>query len=94
MKKLSAASIIREFCEENGYGFHPNYSGREMGGDSCIGIRHADAAFDVAMKLVMHAVARFGEGITENFFYRFMGSRQDSTGHSTITYWPRIRAED
>ena len=31
-------SVIKEFCDEYGYDFRDNYSGRCMFGETCIGI--------------------------------------------------------
>lgn len=30
--------LLEEFCDENGYTFYPDYSGRYMYGSTCLGI--------------------------------------------------------
>ena len=65
-----------------GEAVRPEYSGRAMYGATCLGIVH-----DSLDQLIDFVVAMAEDGVS------LRGARQDSMGHSTITYWPGVQVE-
>jgi hypothetical protein len=95
MNDRNVARIVSEFCDELGYDFRPHYSGRGMYGDTCIGIVHADASFEVAMQMAVFIVDRAEDtDDAVNTLLLFEGARYDNMAGDVITYWPRITASD
>lgn len=42
--------LLEEFCDENGYTFYPDYSGRGMYGSTCLGIGHVDMESSISTR--------------------------------------------
>lgn len=80
---------IETFCEDNGYGYREDYSGRGMFGRTCIGI-----TCDEPLRVVLELAAHLMEAMPELGSYDLMDAlgtpRMDSMGCSSILYFPHL----
>lgn len=81
--------MIKEFCEENDFGYKGGYSGRNMYNKKCIGIvaetTEAETAIMLCSYLAEHGFVDFSELIPV---------RSDNIGRRTIVYFPNITEEE
>lgn len=86
------SEIIERFCNEMGYDFINDYSGRGMGGRTCVGIVCCEAHTEVLMRLVEYIVT--DETYTgDNIVDEIGVPRTDSLGMDTILYFPYVSVE-
>lgn len=80
---------IETFCEDNGYGYRDDYSGRGMFGRTCVGI-----TCDEPMRAVMELTAYLMEAMPEAGGYDLVDTlgtpKMDSMGCSSIVYFPNL----
>ena len=87
----SIEETLQAFCEEFGYDYREDYSGRGMYGHYCIGIVCSCSAAQLMMDL--------GDYIVDNFdgYISISGSlggqvAEDSMALNRIVYFPRLQA--
>lgn len=80
--------LLEEFCDENGYTFYPDYSGRGMYGKTCLGIGlDADITpFKLGLELAEFAGRK---NVEVDELLDWLGrSCMDSMGLGSIIYFP------
>lgn len=84
---MSKRELIENFCEEYGYDFRGDYSGRFMYGKSCVGI-----VYDVDDDTVLNDLEEYFLDVDESNFAESIrnSARFDSMGLSRIVYFPSI----
>lgn len=85
-------AIIKEFCEDNGYEFRDDYSGRGMYGKICVGIV---GDFN-PLWLVLCLADVIRDSVTDDDICAedFLGEpRQDSMGKQIIVYFPKLEVK-
>lgn len=84
------AKIIEEFCEEYGYSYRNDYSGRCMYGRCCVGIVCQDV-LETLVQLCQYIV----DTSDDVDLQEVLGSpRQDSMGLDSIIYFPAVSEKD
>lgn len=82
----TVAVLIKTFCEDFGYEFRDDYSGRSMYGKKCVGIVPDVTYMACLVQLVDYLR---DEGVYNA--YDLLGDpRVDSMGMDTIIYFPKI----
>lgn len=92
---LDVIDAIEEFCDENGYDFRDDYSGRGMFGEKCIGIVVDPAAHSVVANSVAEISAVLNDYLEDLGFDRearkfLRKSCTDSMGLDVIVYYPSL----
>lgn len=84
---MSKRELIENFCEEYGYDFRGDYSGRFMYGKSCGGI-----VYDVDDDTVLNDLEEYLLDVDESDLAESIrdSARFDSMGLSRIVYFPNI----
>lgn len=83
----SVVEILKEFCDDNGYEFYENYSGRYMYGKTCVGIV---GSFNTLHLVVCLADVLRDEGY-DNAEDILGEPCQDTLGLETIVYFKGIQ---
>lgn len=78
--------------ENRGWSLRPDYSGRGMYGENCIGIVHPSGEAAAAVICLIEALAEEGLDETADWI-RSASSSSDNMGLDVITYWPQLKAE-
>lgn len=76
-------SVIKEFCDEYGYDFRDDYSGRYMFGETCIGI-----VGDNTTLICMQLTDYLNDEGCEDIISKLGTPRTDNMGMSYIVYFP------
>ena len=82
---------LRAFCDDYGYEYRENYSGRGMYGRNCVGIVCECSAIDLIMDLADYIMNNFDGYISVRDALNGQ-VRQDSMGIDTIVYFPGIES--
>jgi hypothetical protein len=78
---------IKDFCDEHSLEYMPNYSGRGMYGDTCIGIVTSGTEFGLGFHLAMHL--KDDPELIEVFKD---GGWTDNMGYNMIVYFRGVHA--
>jgi hypothetical protein len=85
-------SLMEDFCDQNGYEFREDYSGRGMYGKSCIGFVTEESAFRFGISLGEYLTDQGEECLFRSFVDASV--KEDSMGLDTIIYFPYINSEN
>lgn len=78
---------MESFCEDYGYAYRDDYSGRGMYGNTCVGI-----TCDNPVQAAMELMAYLADSIEPADALDILGTPQvDSMGCSQILYFPHLR---
>jgi hypothetical protein len=83
---MNISELIESFCEEFGYEFYGDYSGRGMYGKRCVGIV-CDSPMDVVIELCDYLRDNGVESATS----ALGGTSWDSMGLQSIVYFPNVQ---
>lgn len=75
---MSRRELIEDFCDEYGYAFKENYSGRFTHGESCVGI-----VYDVANDTVLDDLKEYLMSIEE---FDFAESIRDLVSYDSVGF--------
>jgi len=85
--------FLQDFAEAYEYSFYPDYSGRGMFGQTCIGfVTDSDNPAKLMSKLFFFALDVLDKGEFEDFreVFEDISVSSDSMGRGTIVYFPGL----
>lgn len=88
----SYKTLIEDFCEEgDNFSFYPDYSGRGMSGEKCIGIFTTQNPARTIAELINYSLSFFEEiEDLDAFISALSDVETDSLGKGYILYWPSL----
>lgn len=82
---------IEEFCEENGYRFRSDYSGRCMYGRKCIGF--IVESINEGFYAIAEITERLADEEIQNISQKLGSICYDNMGMNYIIYFPKLNAD-
>lgn len=89
---ITLSEAIQRFCEENGYSFREDYSGRGMFGKTCVGIAvDSQESYRIIAELVQELIVYYDFDDTVHALGNICS---DSLGLGTIIYFPKVTIKE